>query len=149
VARASTLKNDDENIAVCSFTLREGLTLKRLARAIGTDVDTILAMNNLSSSKRRTKDSSSTSRFAPASSARCSPTPTTRSTTAVRRGDTLYSIAKRHHLSVEDLLDSTISVAATSCTPARSFACRHRGRSRRAACEGRLLGYLVAELLGC
>jgi membrane-bound lytic murein transglycosylase D len=105
MARATTLKNDDENIAVCSFTLREGLTLKRLARAIGTDVDTILAMNNLSSSKKaregqllylpvRARELGSMLAHAD-----------DEVYYAVRRGDTLYSIAKRHHLSVEDLLD--------------------------------------------
>jgi len=44
-ARASTLKNEDANVAVCSYTLREGESLKRLARSLGTDIDTLVAMN--------------------------------------------------------------------------------------------------------
>jgi peptidoglycan lytic transglycosylase D len=46
-ARAATLKNEDANIAVCSYTLREGDSIKRLARALGTSAQMIQAMNHL------------------------------------------------------------------------------------------------------
>ncbi len=48
-ARASTLKNEDANIAICSFTLRSGDSIKKLARALGTKPEVILAMNDLRS----------------------------------------------------------------------------------------------------
>ncbi|MGA8810116.1 MAG: transglycosylase SLT domain-containing protein, partial [Thermoanaerobaculia bacterium] len=48
-ARAATLKNEDANVAICSYTLREGESLKRIARALGTDIETLTAMNNLRS----------------------------------------------------------------------------------------------------
>lgn len=105
LARAATLKNDDENIAVCSFTLREGDSLKRLARAIGSDVDTILEMNNLASSKKAREG---TTLYLPVRARELGSMLAHVDDEvyyAVRRGDTLYSIAKRHHLSVEDLLD--------------------------------------------
>lgn len=105
LARAERLKNDDENIAVCSFTLREGDTLKRLARAIGTDVDTILAMNNLSSSKKAREG---VTLYLPVRARELGSMLAHADDEvyyAVRRGDTLYSIAKKHHLTVEDLLD--------------------------------------------
>jgi len=44
-AKETTMKNEDANVAVCSFTLRDGDSLKRIAHAIGTTVDTIVAMN--------------------------------------------------------------------------------------------------------
>src|SRR5258706_7091527 len=34
-AKARTLKNDDANVAICSFNLRRGATLKKLAKALG------------------------------------------------------------------------------------------------------------------
>jgi membrane-bound lytic murein transglycosylase D len=105
LARAERLKNDDENIAVCSFTLREGDTLKRLARAIGTDVDTILAMNNLSSSKKAREG---VTLYLPVRARELGSMLAHADDEvyyAVRHGDTLYSIAKKHHLTVEDLLD--------------------------------------------
>jgi membrane-bound lytic murein transglycosylase D len=104
-SRATTLKNADETLQICSFTLREGDSLRRLARALGTDVDTILAMNGLSSSKRvgegdslflpvRARDLGSLLAHADDDVLY-----------AVKRGDTLYSIAKKHGISVEELCD--------------------------------------------
>jgi len=104
-ARAATMKNEDETIAICSFTMRQGDTLKRLARAIGTDIDTILAMNNLSNPKRAHEG---VSLYLPV---RARELGTLLSHAkdeiyyAVHRGDTLYSIAKKHHLSVAELMD--------------------------------------------
>ncbi len=105
LARAGTLKNDDETIAVCSFTMRDGDTLKRLARAIGTDVDTILAMNNLSSAK---KARTGAMLYLPVRARELGSMLAHADDEvyyAVKRGDTLYSIAKKHHLTVDDLLE--------------------------------------------
>ena len=41
VARAATLKNEDANVAVCSFTLRDGDSIRHLARAIGIEPETL------------------------------------------------------------------------------------------------------------
>jgi membrane-bound lytic murein transglycosylase D len=97
-ARASTLRDDDANIAVCSYTLRDGDSLPRIARAIGTDVETLTAMNG------RIRDRATI--YLPVR-ARELATLLAQSETyyAVRRGDTLFSIAKRHHLTVEELRD--------------------------------------------
>jgi membrane-bound lytic murein transglycosylase D len=106
VARARTLKNEDANIAICSFTLREGDTIKRLARAIGTSPDTIVAMNALRS---ETSVREGHSLYLPVR-ARELGTLLAHSHDAavyysVKKGDTFYSIAKRHGLSVAELRD--------------------------------------------
>jgi len=46
-ARAKLLRNDDPHVAVCTYTVRDRDTLKRLAKAIGTTPQTILAMNGI------------------------------------------------------------------------------------------------------
>jgi membrane-bound lytic murein transglycosylase D len=46
-ARARTMKNDDSHVAICTYTVRDGDNLKRLARTIGTTPQTILAMNGV------------------------------------------------------------------------------------------------------
>jgi membrane-bound lytic murein transglycosylase D len=100
LARAATLKNDDETIAVCSFTMRDGDTLKRLARAIGTDVDTILAMNNLSSAKKAREG---TMLYLPVRARELGAMLAHADDEvyyAVKRGDTLFSIAQLFDTSV-------------------------------------------------
>ena len=104
-ARAATLKNDDESMAVCSFTMRQGDSLKRLARAIGSDVDTILAMNNLSSSKKAREGVTLYHPVRARELGSLLAHVDDEVYYAVKRGDTLYSIAKKHHLSVEELMD--------------------------------------------
>jgi membrane-bound lytic murein transglycosylase D len=52
VARATTMKNDDSHVAICTYTVREGDSLRRLARAIGTTPQTILAMNGINRLRR-------------------------------------------------------------------------------------------------
>src|SRR5262249_38445265 len=49
--RTATLKNEDADIAICSFRMREGDSVKKLAMALGTNADTIMAMNNLRSAR--------------------------------------------------------------------------------------------------
>ena len=102
-ARAATLKNEDANVAICSYTLREGESLKRIARALGTDIETLVAMNNLRSPNAigegdavylpvRARELGSLLAHSDAYY-------------AVKKGDTYYSIAKSHNLTVDELLE--------------------------------------------
>ena len=101
--RATTLKNEDTNVAVCSYTLRDGESLRRLARAIGTDVDTLVAMNNLRSSDAIGEGDSI---YLPVRARELGALLShTDAYYAVKKGDTLYSIARSQNLSVDDLLD--------------------------------------------
>ena len=97
-ARAATLRNDDSNIAVCTYTLKDGDNLKRIARAVGADVDTLVAMNGRIGERATI--------YLPVR-ARELATLLAQSETyyAVRKGDTLYSIARKHHLTVAELRD--------------------------------------------
>ncbi len=104
LARATTLRDDDAYMKFCSFRLRKGDTVQRLARAIGTKAETILAMNNLDESDRL---GAGQSIYLPVR-ARELGTLLAHSNDkeifyAVRKGDTLYSIAKRNGLTVAEL----------------------------------------------
>jgi len=105
-ARAATLKNEDENIAVCSFVLRSGDSIKRLARAIGTTPETLLAMNNLRSEGRVGEGDAI---YLPVRARQLGSLLAHSEDDdvfyAVHKGDTLYSIAKGHSLTVDELLD--------------------------------------------
>ena len=103
-ARADTLRQEDAHVKFCSFKLRKGDTLKRLARAIGTKPETIAAMNGLSANERiaaghsivlpvRARELGALLAHSNDATYFC----------AVRKGDTLYSIAKRNGLSVAEL----------------------------------------------
>jgi len=103
-SRAATLKNDDANIAICSFTLRGSDRLDRIARAIGTTPETILAMNDVRSADRlRAGDSI----YLPVRARELGNLLSNSSEIyyAVAKGDTYYSIAKKHNLSVDELLE--------------------------------------------
>ena len=102
-ARAATLKNEDANVAVCSYTLREGESLKRLARTLGTDVDTLIAMNNL-----LTPDAigEGDAIYLPVRARELgSLLAHNDAYYAVKKGDTYYSIARSHNLTVDELLE--------------------------------------------
>ena len=101
-ARATTLRNDDASMALCSFTLREGDSLERIARAVGASIETILAMNGRQSDDLGEGDSI----YLPVRGRELGAL-LNRSVAlyAVKKGDTLYSIAKSHHLTVSELLD--------------------------------------------
>ena len=104
VARADTLRRDDAYVKVCTFKLREGDTIKRLARAIGTKPETILAMNDLDSAKSVHRgDTIYLPVRARELGALLANSRNRESWYAVKKGDTLYSIAKRHGLSVAEL----------------------------------------------
>ena len=98
-ARARTLKNEDADIALCTFTLRDGDTLKKLARTLGVSIDTLMSMNALRSAKSVSEGDSI---YVPVR-ARDLGTLLHGAYYTVRKGDTVYSIAKKHGLSVDDL----------------------------------------------
>lgn len=102
--RARTLKDEDSHISVTSFTLRKGDSLQRLARAVGVKPEQILAMNDLRSQARV---SAGDSIYLPVRArelgALLAHSEDRDVFYAVRKGDTLYSIAKRNGLSVADL----------------------------------------------
>lgn len=97
-ARAATMKNDDANLAICSFTLREGDSLQRLAASLGVPVETLADMNGGRSARE------GDSIYLPVS-ARDLGAALSQMSYAVRKGDTYYSIAKKFGLTVEELLD--------------------------------------------
>ncbi|HSP34411.1 MAG TPA: LysM peptidoglycan-binding domain-containing protein, partial [Thermoanaerobaculia bacterium] len=105
-ARASTLKNEDANIAVCSYTVRDGDSIKRLARAIGTSVETILAMNALRSVRSIGEGDSL---YLPVRARELGTLLAHYDDPSVyyhvRHGDTLFSIAKKRGLTVNELRD--------------------------------------------
>ncbi|HEV7764776.1 MAG TPA: transglycosylase SLT domain-containing protein [Thermoanaerobaculia bacterium] len=106
LARANTLRDDDAYVKFCSFQLRKGDTIQRLARAVGTKPETILAMNNLREDQRLKTGASI---YLPARARELS-TLLAHSDDkevfyAVRKGDTLFSIAKKNGLTVAELRD--------------------------------------------
>jgi membrane-bound lytic murein transglycosylase D len=107
--RAATLRLEDPNLPVATFTMREGDTLRSIARSIGATSEEIAAMNGSARESLhvgqtlylpvRQRELSSLLRHEGSSTAGASRYYT------VERGDTLYSIARRHGLSVEELTD--------------------------------------------
>ncbi|HYC61446.1 MAG TPA: transglycosylase SLT domain-containing protein [Thermoanaerobaculia bacterium] len=106
LARADSLRDDDAYVKFCTFRLRKGDTIQRLARAIGTKAETILAMNNLDENERV---SAGESIYLPVRArelgALLAHSDDEEIFYAVRKGDTLYSIAKRNGLTVAELRD--------------------------------------------
>jgi membrane-bound lytic murein transglycosylase D len=103
-ARAETMRNEDTNIAICSFTIRGGDSLQRIARAIGTTPENILAMNEVRSAERlRAGDAI----YLPVRSRELANllSHSEEMYYAVNKGDTYYSIAKKHNLTVDELLE--------------------------------------------
>jgi len=102
-ARAATLRSEDTDVTVCSYTMREGDSLKRLARAVGVDVDTLLSMNDLRSPSRVGEGDSI---YLPVRARELGTLLNAEATYyAVQKGDTLYSIAKKYDLTVDELRD--------------------------------------------
>jgi membrane-bound lytic murein transglycosylase D len=96
-ARARTLKNEDASIAVCTFTLRPGDSLPRIATAVGSDSETLLAMN----SYRRAGPGDTI--YLPVRARELGALLAGEHYYAVKKGDTIYSIAQRFDLSAEEL----------------------------------------------
>ncbi|HVE70133.1 MAG TPA: transglycosylase SLT domain-containing protein [Thermoanaerobaculia bacterium] len=103
VARADSLRHEDAYLKYCAFKVRDGDTVKRLARKIGAKPETILAMNNLDESDRVRAGQSI---YLPVRAREMSAL-LSRSVDyyAVRKGDTLFSIAKKNGLTVDELRD--------------------------------------------
>jgi membrane-bound lytic murein transglycosylase D len=104
LARADSLREEDAYVKFCTFQLRNGDSLGRLARRIGTNEETLLAMNNLDANDRL---GAGDSIYLPVRARELS-TLLAHSEDddiyyAVKKGDTLFSIAKRNGLSVVEL----------------------------------------------
>jgi membrane-bound lytic murein transglycosylase D len=105
--RASSMRYEDPYMAVASFTLRPGDTLTRISKAIGVPVDEISKMNGL----RSPKVAVGRSIFLPVRQTELSARlEAVHSAPAdryyiIKQGDTLYSIARRNGLTVEELVD--------------------------------------------
>ncbi|MDP9193632.1 MAG: transglycosylase SLT domain-containing protein [Acidobacteriota bacterium] len=106
LARADTLRDDDAYVKFCSFKIRKGDTVQRLARAVGTKAETILAMNNLDENERlRAGQSIYLPVRARELGTLLAHSDNSEFFYAVRKGDTLYSIAKKNGLTVAELRD--------------------------------------------
>lgn len=104
LARADTLREEDAYIKYCSYTIRPGDSVKRLARSIGTTPETILAMNDVESAKDiRRGDAIYLPVRARELGALLAHSENEQFFYAVRKGDTLYSIARKNGLSVSEL----------------------------------------------
>jgi membrane-bound lytic murein transglycosylase D len=102
--RADRLREEDAYVKFCSFKVRKGDTVKRLARAIGVKPETILAMNSLAANERLgAGDSIYLPVRARELGALLAHSNDSTYFYAVRKGDTLYSIAKRNGLTVGEL----------------------------------------------
>ncbi len=104
LARADTLREEDAYLKFGTFQVREGDSLKRLARIVGTNEETLLAMNNLDANDRvrpgesiylpvRARELGSLLRHSE----------NEEMFYAVKKGDTLYSIAKKAGITVAEL----------------------------------------------
>lgn len=103
VTRAASLRSEDTDLTVCSYTLRDGDSLKKLARSLGLNVDTLLAMNNLRSPSRVSEGDSV---YLPVRARDLGTLLNAEAVYyAVEKGDTLYSIAKKYALTVDELRD--------------------------------------------
>ena len=107
LAKASTLRSEDPYVAITSFTLRGGDSLNHLAKLTGASREEILRMNEL---REGAKLHAGDSIYLPIQKAKLSNLLRDGARPAdsfylVEKGDTLYSIARSHGLSVEELLD--------------------------------------------
>lgn len=104
--RAATLRNDDDTMAICSYTLRHGDSVARLARAIGASADAILAMNGR---KNPEAIGEGDSLYLPVRARELGSLLSHSSDETVfyqvRKGDTIYSIARTHRLTSAELLE--------------------------------------------
>lgn len=105
LARADRLPEEDAHLKVSTHTVRSGDTLSRVARAVGTNEETLRAMNDLSSGAIRPGQQL----YVPVRARELGSLLTHERTSgffySVRKGDTLYSIARRNGMSVGELRD--------------------------------------------
>jgi len=104
LARADSLPEEDAYMKFCSFKLRQGDTIKKLARKIGAKPETLLAMNGLDPDRRLRAGQSI---YLPVRARELGKLLAQSDNAsvyyAVRKGDTLYSIAKKKGLTVAEL----------------------------------------------
>jgi membrane-bound lytic murein transglycosylase D len=106
-ARAASLRYEDPYMKIATFTLRPGDSLKKLSRALGVSSEEIARMNNL----RKPTVGVGQTIFLPVGQTELSAKlDAARHQSAaryhtVKKGETLFSIARRHGLSVEELTD--------------------------------------------
>jgi membrane-bound lytic murein transglycosylase D len=102
--RADTLREEDAYVKYCSFRVRKGDTVKRLARTVGTKPETLLAMNGLDETDSIREGQSI---FLPVRArelvALLRHSDDEEVYYAVRKGDTLFSIARKNGLTVAEL----------------------------------------------
>lgn len=106
VSRAASLRDEDPNVEVASFVLRPGDSIAKLATALRISRDDILQMNSLKSDGLRAGDAI----YLPVKQTELSMLLQNRRepesiTYEVKPGDTLYSIARRNGLTVDELRD--------------------------------------------
>jgi membrane-bound lytic murein transglycosylase D len=102
--RAETLRNEDARIALTLFTVRRGDSLEDLAEAIGASTDVLAQMNSLAGSKVHEGQTI----YLPVRERELASLlndDEDDSYYTVVKGDTVYSIARSHDLSVEELID--------------------------------------------
>jgi membrane-bound lytic murein transglycosylase D len=115
LARADRLSQEDAGLKFSAYTVRKGETLAKIARAIGSNEETLLAMNGLSSAK----SVHAGQRIYVPARAREVGTLIAHGRDrdffhVVKKGDTLYSIARKNGLSVSELRDlNELSSGAT------------------------------------
>lgn len=106
LSRAATLRDEDPNVQVASFVLRPGDSITKLSKTLGIPRDDILNMNSLKSDRVRAGDAI----YLPVKQTELSMLLQSRrepadTTYQVQLGDTLYSIARRNGLTVDELRD--------------------------------------------
>lgn len=104
LARADSLPAEDAYVKFCAFKLRDGDTIKKLARKLGSKPETLLAMNNLDADQRLRPGQSI---YLPVRARELGKLLAQSDDVtvfyAVRKGDTLFSIARKNGLSVSEL----------------------------------------------
>jgi membrane-bound lytic murein transglycosylase D len=101
---ADRLRYDDPDLPVTRYAVQAGESLTWLAKVAGAKKDDILAMNGLRSDKVR----AGTEIYLPVSTMTLSAKlerARSQSTYVVAKGDTLYGIAKRHEITLAELLE--------------------------------------------
>lgn len=105
-AHADSLHQEDDYIKFATYRVRSGDSVKKLARALGTSPEALLAMNNLDENDGlRTGASIYVPARAREVNALIANAENDDVYYAVKKGDTLYSIAKRNGLTITTLRD--------------------------------------------
>ena len=103
--RAESLHQDDPIMEIAAYTLKPGETIATVSRTIGVSADDVLAMNQTREDRFRAGDSVYFPVRQTVLSARLLDGQVTSGSDVhvVSKGDTLYSIAKRHGLSLDQI----------------------------------------------